>query len=175
MCNKTITSELYIVHKVQIKISSLRWSEKKVQIKVHAWTWTWAVILSISSLCKMHISDLMWAKRSKLKFKFRHELWSELFSQIIAMNWALIWTFWTIYNSVLHQTYTSQEPHRCSKLEAFEGVKANIFGALWDCGEISISRPKKFHHIFRPEMIWTLKIYIPKNLMGALLLIPGLK
>ena len=33
-----LNPELYIFHKVHIKISSLRWSEKKVQIKVHAWS-----------------------------------------------------------------------------------------------------------------------------------------
>ena len=75
--------ELYIVHKVQIKISSLRWSEKKVQIKVHAWTWTWAVILSSHKLTVLNAhqwSDV--SLRSKLKFKFRHELWSELFLKL---------------------------------------------------------------------------------------------
>ena len=77
------SAELYIVHKVQIKISSLRWSEKKVQIKVHAWTWTWAVILSSHKLTVLNAhqwSDVsLW---SKLKFKFRHELWSELFLKL---------------------------------------------------------------------------------------------
>ena len=89
-CNSTslgtisgLHPELYIVHKVQIKISSLRWSEKKVQIKVHAWTWTWAVILSSHKLTVLNAhqwSDV--SLRSKLKFKFRHELWSELFLKL---------------------------------------------------------------------------------------------
>ena len=76
-------SELYIVHKVQIKISSLRWSEKKVQIKVHAWTWTLAFILRSHQITVTHLaqrSDV--SLRSKLKFKFRHELWSELFLKL---------------------------------------------------------------------------------------------
>ena len=78
-----LQAELYIVHKVQIKISSLRWSEKKVQIKVHAWTWTWAFILSSHKLTVLNVhqwSDV--SLRSKLKFKFRHELWSELFLKL---------------------------------------------------------------------------------------------
>ena len=50
-------SELYIVHKVQIKISSLRWSEKKVQIKVHAWTWTLAFILRSHQITVTHLAQ----------------------------------------------------------------------------------------------------------------------
>ena len=83
-CANDNDTELYIVHKVQIKISSLRWSEKKVQIKVHAWTWTWAVILSSHKLTVLNVhqwSDV--SLRSKLKFKFRHELWSELFLKLM--------------------------------------------------------------------------------------------
>ena len=59
------------------------WALKKVQIKVHAWTWTWAVILSSHKLTVLNSpqwSDV--SLRSKLKFKFRHELWSELFLKL---------------------------------------------------------------------------------------------
>ena len=85
--------ELYIVQKVQIKVSSLRWSGKKVQIKVHAWTWTWAFILSSHKLTVLNAhqwSDV--SLRSKLKFKFRHELWSEHFFKAHAKTWSYLRT-----------------------------------------------------------------------------------
>ena len=57
--------ELYIVHQVQIKISSLQWSEKKDQAQVHADIWTWALILRSHQLtahrCKKNYKYLCFA------------------------------------------------------------------------------------------------------------------